>query len=74
VETLSETAYSGIGQAQKGHIYMSDVLSIPEAAAMYGINEKRLRGYIWRNGLMDPIGCLALDTVYNDWRLRRLAQ
>jgi hypothetical protein len=50
------------------------ILSIAEASAKYGIDPKRLRGYIWRNGLLDPIGCITVDGVYDDWRLQRLVK
>lgn len=48
-------------------------VSIPDAAAKYGIDVKKLRGYVWRNNLTDPIGCIKADRVYDDWRLQRLA-
>ena len=56
---------------------MSDVLPIPEAAEKYSVDVKRLRGKIWQEqqtGALDlPIGDLATDQVYDDWRLQRLA-
>lgn len=52
---------------------MSETISIPEAAAKYSINEKRLRGAVWTNRLTDPIGSIETDQVYDDWRLQRLA-
>lgn len=50
------------------------LISIVEAATKYGLDVKRLRGYVWRNDLHDPIGCLQADMVYDDWRLQRLAR
>lgn len=47
---------------------LANVLPIPEAAAKYGLDVKRLRGYVWRNDLHDPIGCAKIDRVYDDWR------
>lgn len=49
------------------------LISIVDAATKYRLDVKRLRGFVWRNGLMDPIGCLESDQVYDDWRLQRLA-
>jgi hypothetical protein len=46
---------------------------IPELAAKYGIDVKRLRGRVLRNGHRDPIGCVALDVAYDGWRVRKLA-
>ena len=48
------------------------LVPIEEAARNLGIDVKRLRGYVWRNGLGDPIGSLATDEVYG-WSLRTLA-
>lgn len=53
---------------------LDNLLTIPEAAAKYSINEKRLRGAVWQNRLTDPIGDLATDQVYDDWRLHKLAE
>ena len=47
------------------------ILRIDEAAALVGITSKRLRGLVLRDELHDPIG--DLHRVYDDWRLRRLA-
>jgi hypothetical protein len=52
---------------------LDTLLAIPEAARKYHINEKRLRGAIWTNRLTDPIGSLETDQVYDDWRLKALA-
>lgn len=49
------------------------LIPIPEAARKYRVDVKRLRGYVFRNNLNDPIGDLATDQVYDDWRLQRLA-
>jgi hypothetical protein len=49
------------------------LIPIPEAAVKYGIDVKRLRGYVWQNRLRDPIGSLETDQVVDDWRLQRLA-
>lgn len=37
---------------------------IPDAAAKFGLDVKRLRGYVHRNGAFDPIGSLKTDVVY----------
>lgn len=46
---------------------LDNILTIPEAAAKYGYDPKRLRGYVWREnqtGALDlPIGDLATDQV-----------
>lgn len=49
------------------------LVSIPEAAAILGLDVKRLRGYVHRNGIPDPIGDLATDQVYG-WSLRETAR
>ena len=51
----------------------ADAKPIPELAAKYGIDPKRLRGRVLRNQLDDPIGCAALDTCYDGWRVKKLA-
>lgn len=51
----------------------SGLVSIPEAAAALGVDVKRLRGYVHRNGIPDPIGDLATDQVYG-WSCRELAR
>jgi hypothetical protein len=53
---------------------LDTLLTIPEAARKYHINEKRLRGAVWTNRLTDPIGSLETDQVYDDWRLQKLAE
>lgn len=56
---------------------MSDPISIPAAAEKYSVDVKRLRGKVWlenQTGRLDlPIGDLATDQVYDDWRLEKLA-
>jgi hypothetical protein len=53
---------------------MSDPISIPEAAAKYGVDVRRLRGRIWQENmtgeLSAPIGSVAEDVVYDDDRLK----
>lgn len=50
-----------------------DLLTIPEAAAKYGIDPKRLRGAVYREhqtgALHLPIGSYEQDMVYDDERL-----
>lgn len=57
---------------------MSNLISIPEAAAKHGIDVKRLRGKVWQEhqtGAIDlPIGSLETDQVYDDWRVEKLAR
>lgn len=53
---------------------MSEYLAVEEAARKYDIPVKRLRGAIWTNGLLDPIGSLETDQVVEDWRLVRFAE
>ena len=45
---------------------LPDVVSIDEAAQALGIEPKRLRGFIARNGINDPIG--NMEWVYQ-WSL-----
>lgn len=56
---------------------MSDPISIPAAAEKYRIDARRIRGKVWQEnqtGALDlPIGDLATDQVYDDWRLEKLA-
>ena len=56
---------------------MTATLPIPAAAEKHGVDPKRLRGKIWQEhqtGALDlPIGDLATDQVYDDWRLEKLA-
>jgi hypothetical protein len=49
------------------------LLKVPTASEKYGIDPRRLRGRIWRNDMEDPIGFLAADVVYDDWRLQKMA-
>jgi len=44
------------------------LIPIPDAAARLGIDVKRLRGYVHRNGIGDPVGSLETDEVYG-WSL-----
>ena len=48
----------------------SGLVPIEEAAAALGIDVKRLRGYVWRNSLRDPIG--DANQVYG-WSCKALA-
>jgi hypothetical protein len=48
-----------------------NIISIPEAAAKYGVEERRLRGAVWTDRLLEPIGDLHLDRVQDDDTLRR---
>lgn len=52
---------------------MTDIMTIPEAAALHGVDVKRLRGAVWRENetgnLTLPIGCIATDRVQNDHTL-----
>lgn len=52
---------------------MNEPITIPilEAAFRYGVNERRLRGAVWTNRLLDPIGDAQLDLVQDDETLRR---
>lgn len=54
---------------------LDNLLTIPEAAAKYSINEKRLRGAVWQEnqtGRLDlPIGDSKADTVQDDAFLHR---
>lgn len=47
-----------------------DLIPVSEAAASLGISEKRLRGFILRNSLRDPIG--DMQHVYA-WSLKGIA-
>lgn len=47
-----------------------ELRQVEDAAAMLGVTPARLRGFILRNDLHDPIG--DLRQVYDDWRLRRI--
>jgi hypothetical protein len=38
--------------------------AIDDLAAEFGIDPKRLRGRVWRNGIGDPTGCPHCATVY----------
>lgn len=46
------------------------LVPVEDAAAALGIEPKRLRGFMWRNGIADPIG--DQDRVYG-WSCRALA-
>ena len=48
----------------------TDLIPIEQAAAELGIEPKRLRGFIFRNGIADPIG--DVTHVYG-WSLKTLA-
>lgn len=48
------------------------LVPVEDAAAALGIEPKRLRGFIFRNDLGDPIGSLGADQVYG-WSCRALA-
>lgn len=52
---------------------MNESITIPiiEAVFRYGVDERRLRGAVWTNRLLDPIGDPALDLVQDDDTLRR---
>jgi hypothetical protein len=52
---------------QPGELDRIGLVAIPEAAAMLGIDVKRMRGHVFRGmqGKLDaPIGCLTQDMVY----------
>lgn len=49
------------------------LVPVEDAAAALGIEPKRLRGYVFRNDLGDPIGSLGKDEVYG-WSCRPLAE
>ena len=51
-------------------ILRRDLVPVDEAAAALGIEPKRLRGFIARNSIADPIG--DMSSVYG-WSLRSLA-
>jgi hypothetical protein len=44
-----------MGDVQKAAQW-NDLVTHEEAAAELGIEVKRLRGFMWRNGIADPIG------------------
>lgn len=46
------------------------LVPVEDAAAALGIEPKRLRGFMWRNGIADPIG--DQNRVYG-WSCRALA-
>jgi hypothetical protein len=52
------------------------LMLIPEAARIYGLDVKRLRGYVWTENqtgsLRLPIGDYARDEVYG-WSVARLS-
>lgn len=48
------------------------LVPIERAAEALGVDPKRLRGYVYRDLLRDPIGDLKTDQVYG-WSLRTLA-
>lgn len=48
----------------------SGLVPLEDAAQALGIEPKRLRGFMWRNGIADPIG--DQDRVYG-WSCRALA-
>lgn len=60
-----------LGQGE-GSLFDAGLVPIEDAAAALNLDVKRLRGYVWRNGLGDPIGSLATDHVYG-WSCRYLA-
>ena len=49
------------------------LVPIEAAAVALGVEPKRLRGYVFRNDLGDPIGSLGTDQVYG-WSCRTLAE
>ena len=53
------------------NILEHDLLPIEDVAKELGVDVKRLRGYIHRNGITDPIGSLAMDQVYG-WSCKAL--
>lgn len=52
------------------HVWYRWPRRLEEAARNLGIDVKRLRGYVWRNSLRDPIG--DADFVYG-WSCKTLA-
>ena len=52
------------------NILEQDLIPIEDAAKALNIDVKRLRGYVWRNSLRDPIG--GANQVYG-WSLRHIA-
>jgi hypothetical protein len=50
---------------------LANCLPVPEAAAKYGVDVRRLRGAIWTNRLLEPIGDVELDLVQDDETLHR---
>jgi len=52
-------------------VFSKGLIPIAEAAQILGIPEKRLIGFIFRNGVADPIGDHA--SVYG-WSLKTLAE
>lgn len=55
-----------------------ELMTIPEAAAKYGVDVRRLRGIVWREnctGALElPIGSYESDQVYDCERLRAWAE
>ena len=43
------------GQGE-GNLFDAGLVPIEDAAAALNLDVKRLRGYVWRNSLRDPIG------------------
>lgn len=52
-------------------LLQTGLVPLHEAAETLGIEPKRLRGFIFRNGIADPIGDYFLDQVYG-WSAARL--
>jgi hypothetical protein len=74
---LPAVQYSGLAYCEKyagnlrtvEQVLDSGLLPIGDVAAVLGIEVKRLRGYIFRNGISDPIG--DFHSVYG-WSCREL--
>lgn len=52
-------------------ILNGEAIPIDEAAVKYGVDPRRLRGAVWTNRLLDPIGDPHLELVQDDETLRR---
>jgi hypothetical protein len=52
-------------------ILNGQAIPIEDAAAKHGVDVRRLRGAVWTNGLLDPIGDVSQDLVQEDDTLGR---
>ncbi len=57
----------------RGTLDTLGLVPMQHAAEVLSIDVKRLRGYVHRNGIADPIGSLETDEVYG-WSCKELAR